>query len=139
VIDDRLKKTLRRHEGARHLPYFDTEGKLTIGVGHNLDDRQISARAIDLILEDDITDAIGDLDRFSWFHEQNMVRKQALIMMCFNLGINRLLGFKRMIAAIKRGDYSAAADEMLDSKWAAQVHGRANELARIMRDGEWHE
>jgi lysozyme len=112
---------------------------LTIGVGHNLDDRQISARAIDLILEDDITDAIGDLDRFSWFHEQNMVRKQALIMMCFNLGINRLLGFKRMIAAIKRGDYSAAADEMLDSKWAAQVHGRANELARIMRDGEWHE
>src|SRR6185312_8317915 len=49
-----LAALLRRHEGVRASPYRDVEGNLTIGVGHNLDCVPLSARAIDLILDDDI-------------------------------------------------------------------------------------
>lgn len=55
--------------------------------------------------------------------------------MCFNLGISGLLAFRRMAAACERGDYARAAAEMPASKWAKQVGGRAEELARIMREG----
>ena len=55
--------------------------------------------------------------------------------MCFNLGINRLLGFKNTLAAIKAGDYEAAADGMLASMWAKQVGKRAHRLIKMMREG----
>ena len=42
-----------------------------------------------------------------------------------------------MLAAVEEGDYKKAAKEMLDSKWAFQVKGRAVELAKIMETGEW--
>jgi lysozyme len=40
-----------------------------------------------------------------------------------------------MWAAIHKGDYGAAALEMLDSKWADQVKGRALRLSNIMKTG----
>ena len=42
-----------------------------------------------------------------------------------------------MIAAIRDDNYSLASIEMLDSKWARQVGGRAKELAAIMKSGKY--
>jgi lysozyme len=56
--------------------------------------------------------------------------------MCFNLGLQGLLGFKDMMLAIEAEDYDRAANEMLESKWATQVGERAICLAGIMRHGE---
>ena len=64
-------------------------------------------------------------------------RLGVLIEMCYNLGLSGLAGFKKMLAAVEAGDYKKAAKEMLDSKWAFQVKGRAVELAKIMETGEW--
>jgi lysozyme len=58
-----------------------------------------------------------------------------LVELVFNLGMPRLLGFKKMWAALDRKDYAAAADEMMDSKWAQQVKGRAKTLSDKMRQG----
>jgi hypothetical protein len=54
--------------------------------------------------------------------------------MTFNLG-DRLLGFRKALAAVQAGDWSTAAAEMLDSQWAAQVGPRAQRLAEAMRTG----
>ena len=54
--------------------------------------------------------------------------------MSYQLGVSGVLGFKKMIAAIKDEDYAAAADEMIDSKWAKQTPERANRLAERMRN-----
>ena len=59
-----------------------------------------------------------------------------LLDMAFNVGLPRLRGFKRMWAALEGRDYSEAAKEMLDSKWARQVKTRAYTLARMMESGE---
>ena len=53
--------------------------------------------------------------------------------MAFNMGQPRLAKFKRMIAAIKAGDWDRAAIEALDSRWAAQVGDRATEIAAMLR------
>jgi lysozyme len=42
-----------------------------------------------------------------------------------------------MHAALDAGDYHEAASQMLDSRWAEQVKGRAKELAEMMETGVW--
>lgn len=127
---------LLRHEGVRLLPYTDTTGNLTIGVGHNLS-KPITHRAAMLILEDDITDAKNDcLHAFPWFADLDEVRQSVILNMCFNLGLKRLSKFVEMQKAINMGEYDRAADEMLKSVWSRQVGQRAVELANLMRHGE---
>ena len=48
--------------------------------------------------------------------------------MGFNLGLTRLLQFKKFLAAMEKGDYETAAIEMMDSRWAVQVKGRSTRL-----------
>ena len=59
-----------------------------------------------------------------------------LIDMVYNLGHGKFTKFVKMREALRHGDYELAAVEMLDSKWATQVKGRATELADMMRTGE---
>ena len=131
-----LADMLTRHEGVRLKPYLDTVGKLTIGIGRNLDDVGISGYEAAYLLENDITKARNELRKaFPWFPNLTCQRQDALTDMCFNVGLPRLQGFTKMIAAMERQDYETAAVEMLDSKWATQVGERATELAAIIRTG----
>jgi len=132
-----LVKSLRLHEGDRNLPYEDEGGILTIGVGHNLE-RPISKAAISQILQDDIAEAVSELNRaFKGWDSHDSARQNVLVELMFNLGANRLKGFVNFWAAMGRKDYDAAALELLDSRWAKQVkEGRANRLAGIIRTGE---
>lgn len=131
-----LREQLIIDEGLRLKPYKDSVGKLTIGVGRNLDDRGISMHEAMFLLDNDIEAVEDDLDqRLPWWRGLSDARQLVIANMCFNLGICRLLGFKNTLAAIKSGDYAAAADGMLASKWAGQVGKRAHRLAKMMREG----
>ena len=57
--------------------------------------------------------------------------------MCFNMGIKRLLGFKRMLGAMFIGDYRGAAKECLNSKYAKDVGKRAERIAQLIETGVW--
>ncbi len=129
---------LQRHEGIRLKPYRDTMGKVTIGVGRNLTDKGISREETDLLLSNDISDARFDLERtFPWFAALDSVRQCALVNLCFNLGLWKLLGFEKAIRAMERGNYNLAADEFFDSRWAKQVRHRAVEVCAMIRTGQW--
>lgn len=132
----KLKASLEKHEDRRYVVYIDTEGHPTIGVGHNLDAKPLSDRAVDVILEDDIADALKLLDTMlPWAKSLDDVRYRVLAEMSFNMG-SKLLQFKQTLASVKRGDYDLAASQMLQSKWASQVKGRAVTLATMMRTGK---
>ncbi|WP_417315672.1 glycoside hydrolase family protein [Cycloclasticus pugetii] len=130
-----LRSQLERHEDLRLKPYRDTVGKLTIGYGRNLEDVGISREEASLMLDADIDEAVKYMETVDEYCALDPVRQALLVNMCFNLGFCGLMKFKRMWAAIGRGDYSRAGDEMLNSKWARQVGRRADELAEIMRTG----
>ncbi len=143
---------LKRHEGAhreggRHTAYRCPAGALTIGWGHNLDARPvrglgegsgISESEAEELLRADLSDIAFLLDtRMPWWRGLGSARAAALLDMAFNLGLSGLLGFRRMLAAARRGSFDEAADEMLDSRWAGQTGSRARELAAMMRTGRW--
>ena len=135
-----LIEQLKKHEGVRSHVYDCPAGYQTIGVGRNVDANGglgLSDDEIDYLLENDIRRCERELGRFSWFDDLDVVRQDALINMCFNLGFTRLLKFKGMLAAIAEGKYKLAAVEALDSLWAKQVKGRANEIAHMLEFGEY--
>ena len=128
---------LRLHEGERLFPYKCTAGRLTIGVGRNLDDRGITAEESAYLLGNDIDDYWERLEiELPWVHDLDPVRQRVLLDMAFNLGIGGLLGFKMTLAAIRGKEYERAAAMMLQSRWATQVGQRAKRLSRMMFTGE---
>ena len=135
---DKLKALLKRHEGWRNHPYEDTTGVLSIGVGRNLDDRGLSDEEVTFLLYNDIYLSQSELmQTFDWFQFLNEARQDAIISMHFNLGLTRLLKFKKTLAALSDGDFLTASEQMLDSKWADQVGQRAIELSAMVRTGRY--
>lgn len=133
-----LLDQLVRDEELRLKPYRDSVGKLTIGVGRNLDDVGISRDEAMALLANDIAHARAELEQYlPWTGGLDDVRQSALVNMAFNLGIGGLVKFHNFLAAIEAKDYKTAAAEMLDSVWAKQVGDRAHRLALQIETGFW--
>lgn len=136
-MTEELKKQLIHHEGIRTKPYRCTAGKLTIGVGRNLDDVGISEDEAMMMLENDVMQCHADLSRiFPNFHRLATGRKNALVDLRFNLGPSRFRMFRRMIAAVQDENWEQAAAELKDSRWWNQVQAdRKNTLHRQLLTG----
>lgn len=132
-----LTGLLIRHEGIRLKPYRDTVGKLTIGVGRNLDDVGISREEAIYLLAEDISEAQTGLSRgYEWFDRLDSVRRDALTDLAF-MGLGKLATFQRMLAACGVGDWQTAHDELLQSAYARQVGQRAVDLATMLLTGQY--
>lgn len=127
---------IKRCEKYEKHPYLDSVRVLTIGYGRNLDDIGISEEEANYLLLNDINKTKKELSKFDWFEYQPDGVKKALINMCFNLGITRFSGFKKMISALESKDYRLAAMEALDSKWALQVGKRSRDIANMIKEGK---
>lgn len=132
---------LKNDEGFREKPYTCPAGKLTIGYGFNIEDEGLLEEVADFWLERLVwkveREIMGREELGDWSMDSASPRWGVLVNMGYNLGVPRLMGFKKMWAAIKAEDWETAANEMLDSKWSRQVGKRAERLAEQMRTGEW--
>jgi lysozyme len=153
VITNKLLNQLEIDEGYRRSVYPCSEGFDTVGIGYNLDANPLNLppERIASIRKEGIgrvaatalcVDMCKQLEhelsgKLPWWSKLNEARQEALINMCYNLGIRRLMGFKKTLAHMERGDYAEAAAEMLNSKWAQQVGNRAVRLARQMATGAY--
>lgn len=136
---DKLVAELSRDEGRVPHAYKDSEGYLTIGVGHLIDKKKggrLPDFIIDLLLEYDIDAKINQIkSALPWIEKLSDARQRVVINMVFNLGLAGFQKFRNAIAAMKAEDWDVAAAEMLNSKWARQVGPRAERLAQMMRTG----
>lgn len=141
----KCKAMIRRHEGLRLFAYEDSVGVLTVGYGHAFlgpeaakvrKGQSFTLPEIEGFFEKDFQIALRDYGKLA-IANLDEVRKCVIIDMLFNLGLPRFLGFEKMLSHLKNRDYAGAGKEMLNSKWARQVKGRADELAAMMRTGKW--
>ena len=132
---------LRQHEGVETHAYVDTVGKVTIGVGRNIDKNGglgLSQQEIDYLLSGDVKRVEAELSQaFIWYDDLDDARKDAMMDMAFNMGLPRLRKFKRALAAMSARLYEIAAVEFLDSRWAKQVGHRAITISEMIRTGEY--
>jgi lysozyme len=133
---------LKLHEGVRSKVYVCSAGYETIGVGRNISESGLglSDDEIEYLLANDIARVKEELeDTYYWFNGINEARQDAMIDMCFNLGLTRLRGFVKALEAMSREQFDVAADEFMDSKWASQVGNRAVRVTEIIRTGVYRE
>lgn len=128
------KKMLIFDEGMKLSPYQCSEGHQTIGIGHLLSG-DIGLDAALAIFAHDLTKAEnGARGIFPEFDSFSTPRQLALINLTFNLGAAGLRAFKKFVAAMKAANFSLAAAEILNSKYAAQVPKRAARIAAMIEN-----
>lgn len=143
-----LRDLLKRHEGFREKPYLDCcglywractcekKGCLTIGYGTNLDAGITEAEG-GVLLDNRVAKVISYCrEAYSWFHGLCDTRQNVIASMVYNLGAAGFSGFRKMLAAVAGKNFTEAANQMLLSRWSAQVKDRAVELAEMMREGD---
>ena len=136
----KLVEMLRLHEGVRYKVYLCSEGYETIGVGRNISEGGLglSKDEVDFLLVNDIKRVQDELTRnFPWFLDLNEARRDAMVDICFNLGLTRLRSFANALEAMSYGQYEIAANEFMDSRWSQQVGNRAVEGTEMIRTGEY--
>ena len=143
----KLTEMLRRHEGevknsaGRHIVYDCPAGHATIGIGRNVSESGLGLSDIEVefMLEEDIARCAEELGReFNWFSGLDEARRDAMIDLVFNMGLTRLNGFKKALAAMADANYDLAAAEFMDSKWASQVKDRAIEICAMIKTGNYN-
>ena len=138
---DRLLESVKKHEGYRNKVYLDTLGKRTVGVGHLCvedfweDDKEYEEKFLMTILEHDLSDAIkgaNDLMAENGCMDMNEKAHELIIEMVFQLGKTGVSKFRNMWKHLSALEYSSAASEMLDSRWAKQTPNRAQAMSAQM-------
>lgn len=140
--DEQFVKQIKFDEGVKNDVYLDSLGLKTVGVGHLI--KEVDGGLEKLEVGDTITDEkveellLIDLHehyeecKHMWgedvFHAFPGEIQHVLLNMMFNMGQTRLSGFKKMLAALEKGEYAEMAVQMMDSKWATQVGPRATRL-----------
>ena len=124
----KIEDLLIKHEGLKLKPYTCPAGKLTIGVGRNLEVLGISKDEAMYMLKNDVKRCENELrEIFPDFDELPENVRLVLIDMIFNLGKTRFLGFKHMIQAVKNRDWNKMIEEMKNSRWCEQVKSRCED------------
>jgi lysozyme len=140
---------LTRHEGFRAYSYRDTKGKLTIGIGFNLDapgaaercaaagvnynavcfaGHGITQAQAQALLDEGITQAQdAALCTVVGFLDMPEAVQLVVIDMIFEMGREGFLGFHRMIPALEARDWRQMVKEMRDSDYFKEVKARATE------------
>ena len=141
----KLKTSLKDHEGLRDKPYDDqtgkevksgttVKGKVSIGIGHNLTDNGLPPFLIDALLGHDIEEVESILD----YHEPQWRTypdplQRFLVEMVFNIGWRSWESFYNTRRMIRDRQYTEAAHNLKASKWYRDVgEKRYNDMAALL-------
>jgi len=142
-----LEQQLQRQEATRYSPYDDAtgyplrigytiKGNVTIGIGWNLSGVPLPQSVVDLMFTISLQKVDGDLElHLSWVFTLDDIRRDVFRNLCFNMGINKLLGFPHMLAAAQAGDWDEASNELKNSEWYTEVGERGVELVAQLKAG----
>ena len=134
-----LREQLKVDEGVKYEIYKDHLGYPTFGIGHLItendpehgepDGTEISEERVNEVFETDVAKFVSESKiLFPDLDDLPDVAQQVIVNMAFNMGRPRLSKFKNFIAGVNDRDWTRAAEEMMDSRWATQVGDRAIRL-----------
>ncbi len=136
MIND-LVNDLKRDEGFVPHAYQDHLGYWTLGYGFLIDERRDADMpkriAEQWLIHEVVTRWNKLVVREPWLNTQPEDVRRALGNMAYQLGLNGVCNFKKMLKALKNGNRELAAAEALNSRWAEQTPRRARRVATLIR------
>jgi len=121
----------KQFEGFRDHIYLCPNKKLTTGWGHHLAVKShFPKEASQILFKHDYARSEEEFNNLGL--SLDPIRRIVLIDLIFNMGINSLLRFRKMLAALHNRDYVRAANELKDSKYYWIDHkGRGRAVANV--------
>ena len=144
---EKLREQLKIDEGCVYEIYNDHLGFATFGIGHLVRESdpengsplgtEVSEDRVIEAFDADVEIVLSDCSTlYPDFEDLPEEAQQIIANMMFNLGRPRLSKFVGMKRGVDAKDWDSAADEMVDSRWYAQVGRRAERLVNRMREIE---
>jgi GH24 family phage-related lysozyme (muramidase) len=139
-LDD-TKKMIIKHEGMKDMPYKDSLGLWTIGVGHLIGDgkslpaeynRKFTQAEIMKMFDEDFEHHAKAAEKIPGYGKANQGGQGALIDLTFNMGPSWYKKWPNFVKKLGSGDFKGAADELAGSKWAQQVKSRAQTIIALV-------
>ena len=138
---DELTKTIIAHEGSNKFSYKDSRGFNTIGVGRCIDSRcsnGLSVDEISYLLANDLVRCKAELAGKSFYLNQDDVRKEVLVELVFNIGLEGLETFTTFLSMMSNHGYKDAANDLKSTKWSSEVHAdRVNNICYRIVNGHY--
>ena len=135
----RISKRIKINEGFRRRVYKDQLGNPSIGYGHlitpkekNFFKKNIPKKRLLQIFNADLKKAILDFKKNYDYNNLSDSTQDVIIEMIFQLGIKKVLKFKKFYYFIKNKKLYLASLEMIKSKWHQQTPRRVNRLIAIL-------
>ena len=129
-------------EGYSKKPFIDSLGYPTIGHGTRIGPKgadlsmyqiEFSKKVAAAYMEEDVSDLLDELaNRFNWYTQLTFDKQLVICSMAYQLGVNGLAKFRKMILAIEREDWASVRVEALDSNWFDQTPERAMRHAKVL-------
>lgn len=140
-------KLIKTEEAFRAKPYYCTAGMPTIGYGRVIGKKgdplpsiETTPQAESDFVEKEITRLefkLAGIYPNAW-SRCNEARQAVLVSMAYQLGVAGISAFRKMWAAIEKGDWKEASTQMLDSLAARQTPARWKRNAYMMETGILH-
>ena len=151
MFKEEVISRIKVFEGYSEQPYVCPAGKWTVGFGYNYQDRGftteylteilqkgMTADIADRLLADDVCRVVLECEKtFAWYKALDDVRRATITDMCYQLGLRGLMQFKKMLSAIERKDYAAAATEAKNSRWYTQSGRRSGINVKQLESGKF--
>lgn len=126
-----LIEDIKQEEGFSGTVYKCTEGFDTVGYGSRM---PITKEEAELLLEHRLKAMKAQLTIYLYDLDIKPEAWDILFNLAYQLGVNGVLKFKKMIEALRVKDYKEASKQGLDSLWAKQTPQRANRLMKRMSE-----
>ena len=126
-----LIEDIKQEEGFSGTVYKCTEGFDTVGYGSRM---PITKEEAELLLEHRLKAMKAQLTSYLYDLDIKQEAWDILFNLAYQLGVNGVLKFKKMIEALRVKNYKEASKQGLDSLWAKQTPQRANRLMKRMSE-----
>ena len=139
-----LKNKIKKNEGFRNKPYFDSLGNPTIGYGHLIIKKEerifqskFTKKFLLNLFDKDFRKAITDYKKNFNYKKHSKETKEVLIEMIFQLGIKKQKKFVKMNKHMQNNNMFLAALEMKNSLWYIQTPKRVDGLINLLLKKEY--
>ena len=138
-----LKRRIKKNEGYSQKPYKDQLGFLTIGYGHlilseeeKLKRKNIKKKQLEKIFVNDFNKALNHFNESLKHLTKNVKEVDLLIEMVFQIGIVKVLKFKKLLYNMQKSNKFLVCFEMMNSLWYNQTPNRVKKLITIFLKNE---
>ena len=138
-----LKKRIKKNEGFSLKPYKDQLGLFTIGFGHlilsnekYLLEKKINKIELEKIFTKDFDTALKNFNIFLKHFSSNTRDSELLIEMVFQIGIEGVLKFKKLLHNMDKGNKHLVCFEIMNSLWYKQTPNRVKNLVSAFLKNE---